>query len=151
LNLNQDSDEDHDRPDEFEIQNETSQETELQNNEDILASDSESTMKNSKQKKGKSSKKQQQNKKNETNASSIINEKKKQNKQEKSSENENEEPAESNKPPVCSVCNQEFESRNRLFEHIKEEGHAILKTASNQPISHNSLKKAKRMAKANKN
>jgi DnaJ family protein A protein 5 len=34
------------------------------------------------------------------------------------------------KPVICSVCNQEFESRNRLFEHIKEEGHAAPKTAS---------------------
>ena len=34
----------------------------------------------------------------------------------------------SSKPSICSVCKLEFESRNKLFEHIKAEGHAIVKT-----------------------
>jgi DnaJ homolog subfamily A member 5 len=36
--------------------------------------------------------------------------------------------SEESKPSICSVCKLEFESRNKLFEHIKAEGHAIVKT-----------------------
>ena len=51
----------------------------------------------------------------------------------------------------CSVCDEEFETRNKLFEHIKKEGHAALKPAQpDQPLSHNQLKKNKRLAKASK-
>jgi DnaJ family protein A protein 5 len=54
----------------------------------------------------------------------------------------------------CSVCDEEFDTRNKLFEHIKKEGHAALKTvdANEKPLSHNAMKKNKRMAnKAAKN
>lgn len=55
------------------------------------------------------------------------------------------------KKPICSVCDEEFETRNKLFEHIKKEGHAALKpTDENQPLSHNAIKKNKRLAKAKK-
>lgn len=50
----------------------------------------------------------------------------------------------------CSVCQFEFESRNKLFEHIKVEGHAIQKpinASSNEPLSHNAAKRNKRLAK----
>ena len=51
----------------------------------------------------------------------------------------------------CSVCDEEFETRNKLFEHIKKEGHAALKPAQpDQPLSHNQMKKNKRLAKATK-
>ena len=51
----------------------------------------------------------------------------------------------------CSVCDEEFETRNKLFEHIKKEGHAALKPAQpDQPLSHNQMKKNKRLAKASK-
>lgn len=48
----------------------------------------------------------------------------------------------------CTVCDEEFTSRNKLFDHIKTEGHAALKTAdSDQPLSHNAVKRNKRLAK----
>jgi hypothetical protein len=53
----------------------------------------------------------------------------------------------------CQVCLEEFESRNKLFEHINKEKHAILKPAQNQeqaPLSHNAVKKNKRLLKAKK-
>ena len=57
------------------------------------------------------------------------------------------------KPPICSVCNEEFDTRNKLFEHIKKEGHAVLKpTTGEQPTSHNAAKRNKRLLnKSNKN
>lgn len=52
---------------------------------------------------------------------------------------------------VCSVCNEEFETRNKLFEHIKKEGHAALKPVDeSQPLSHNAAKRNKRLAKNKK-
>jgi len=33
----------------------------------------------------------------------------------------------STQPLICSVCKTEFDSRNKLFEHIKLEGHAGIK------------------------
>lgn len=55
------------------------------------------------------------------------------------------------KPPVCSVCNEQFETRNKLFEHIKKEGHAALKPVDEtQPLSHNAAKRNKRLAKSKK-
>lgn len=56
------------------------------------------------------------------------------------------------KPVVCSVCQEEFDTRNKLFEHIKKEGHAALKDQSdpNKPMSHNQAKKNKRLAKGKK-
>ena len=47
------------------------------------------------------------------------------------------------KPVICSVCNQEFESRNKLFEHIKEEGHAATKSAPKKAPDANSKAKNK--------
>ena len=35
------------------------------------------------------------------------------------------------KPSICSICKEEFDSRNKLFEHIKEKGHAIVKPVTN--------------------
>ncbi len=58
------------------------------------------------------------------------------------------------KTSKCSVCDEEFDTRNKLFEHIKKEGHAALKTvdANEKPLSHNAMKKNKRLAnKATKN
>lgn len=49
----------------------------------------------------------------------------------------------------CSVCGEEFDTRNKLFDHIKQEGHAAPKPQDG-PMSHNALKKNKRMAKAQK-
>ena len=55
------------------------------------------------------------------------------------------------KPSLCSVCNQEFSSRTKLFEHISKEGHAAPKVIEpSQPLSHNALKKNKRLAKVKK-
>lgn len=31
--------------------------------------------------------------------------------------------------PTCAVCHAQFESRTKLFQHIKESGHAALKSA----------------------
>lgn len=31
------------------------------------------------------------------------------------------------KATTCSVCGEDFETRNRLFQHIKKSGHAVLK------------------------
>jgi len=28
---------------------------------------------------------------------------------------------------ICSTCNEEFSSRNKMFQHLKESGHAALK------------------------
>lgn len=33
------------------------------------------------------------------------------------------------KPGACAICHAEFPSRSKLFDHIKETGHAMLKTA----------------------
>lgn len=71
-----------------------------------------------------------------------------------------------NKPIVllkCTVCSKEFESRNKLYQHITSEGHTANKlvveaaTAAaaldagldpdGQPLSHNAIKKNKRLAK----
>ena len=75
------------------------------------------------------------------------------------------------RPPIvllkCTVCQKEFESRNKLYQHITSEGHTANKievTAATaavaldagldldgQPLSHNAIKKNKRLAKlANK-
>ena len=57
------------------------------------------------------------------------------------------------KPSICSVCKQEFVSRTKLFEHISKEGHAATKVVvpdSSQPLSHNAIKKNKRLAKSKK-
>ena len=54
------------------------------------------------------------------------------------------------KSVICSVCNEEFETRNKLFEHIKSEGHAAVKTAEGN-FSHNALKKSRRALKTTKN
>jgi len=58
-------------------------------------------------------------------------------------------PANEPKKAICSVCNKEFESRSKLFLHIKEEGHAAPKLPE-QPMSHNSVKRNKRLAKSKK-
>jgi len=34
-----------------------------------------------------------------------------------------------NEVPLCKICNEEFETRNQLFKHIKQTGHAELKSA----------------------
>lgn len=47
---------------------------------------------------------------------------------------------------ICTVCQEEFSSRNKLFDHIKTEGHAAPKLE--KPLSHNAIKKNKRLAKA---
>ena len=49
---------------------------------------------------------------------------------------------------ICTVCQEEFSSRNKLFDHIKTEGHAAPKLE--KPLSHNAIKKNKRLAKATK-
>ena len=50
----------------------------------------------------------------------------------------------------CTICETEFDSRNKLFDHINKEGHASLKQ-TDQPLSHNAIKKNKRLlAKINK-
>jgi DnaJ family protein A protein 5 len=46
---------------------------------------------------------------------------------------------------ICTVCQEEFSSRNKLFDHIKAEGHAAPKLE--KPLSHNAMKKNKRLAK----
>lgn len=56
---------------------------------------------------------------------------------------------ESLKPIICSVCNQEFESRNKLFEHIKEEGHAAPKTI-NKKVPNANAKVDKKNKKSKK-
>jgi DnaJ homolog subfamily A member 5 len=43
---------------------------------------------------------------------------------------------------ICSVCKEEFQSRNRLFEHIKEEGHAALKETQSTKNSKKTSKKS---------
>ena len=57
-----------------------------------------------------------------------------------------------NNKHVCVVCQSLFESRNKLFEHIKAEGHAVLKPSvvvnnNNQSMSHNAAKRNKRLGK----
>lgn len=47
------------------------------------------------------------------------------------------------KPSICSVCKKEFSSRNKLFDHIKAEGHAIVKTVQ-QPKSKKTKSKNKK-------
>lgn len=57
------------------------------------------------------------------------------------------------KPSICKVCNQTFPSRTKLFEHISKEGHAatkVVEPSASQPLSHNAMKKNKRLAKAKK-
>jgi DnaJ homolog subfamily A member 5 len=57
------------------------------------------------------------------------------------------------KSSLCKVCNQEFSSRTKLFEHISKEGHAaakVVEQSTSQPLSHNAMKKNKRLAKAKK-
>ena len=57
------------------------------------------------------------------------------------------------KPSICKVCNEEFPSRTKLFEHISKEGHAATKIVEHdksQPLSHNAMKKIKKLAKAKK-
>jgi DnaJ family protein A protein 5 len=41
---------------------------------------------------------------------------------------------------VCEICKEEFDSRNKLFAHIKEQGHARLKS---EPAKENKAKKSK--------
>ena len=71
-----------------------------------------------------------------------------------------------NKPVVllkCTICSAEFDTRNKLFQHISAEGHTANKievsaataaaaldagvTVDGQPLSHNAIKKNKRLAK----
>ena len=56
------------------------------------------------------------------------------------------------KKSICGVCYKDFESRSKLFNHIKEEGHAAPKisTSEQQPLSHNSVKRNKRLANKTK-
>ncbi|CAF0968438.1 unnamed protein product [Brachionus calyciflorus] len=55
------------------------------------------------------------------------------------------------KEKICSVCSLEFETRNKLFDHIKKEEHYALKTENEtRPLSHNEIKKNKRLLKAKK-
>ena len=57
----------------------------------------------------------------------------------------------SEKITKCSVCSETFETRNKLFDHIKKEGHAALKTNEpTLPMSHNATKRNKRLNKNKK-
>lgn len=47
----------------------------------------------------------------------------------------------------CSVCQIEFKSRNKLFDHIRTENHAAPKS---EGLSHNATKRNKLLAKKNK-
>ncbi|XP_045158963.1 dnaJ homolog subfamily C member 21-like [Mercenaria mercenaria] len=49
-------------------------------------------------------------------------------KQTKKNKKENK-PDPSQKPGSCGICHEEFQSRSKLFQHIKETGHAMLKNA----------------------
>lgn len=46
-------------------------------------------------------------------------------------------------PNDCKVCNEDFETRNQLFKHIKETGHAELKQQSAVPSSNKKKGKKK--------
>ena len=59
-------------------------------------------------------------------------------------EKNNENASEASKPAVCSVCKAEFESRNKLFEHIKIEGHALPKTITQTTKPKTKKNKAKK-------
>ena len=47
------------------------------------------------------------------------------------------------KPIICTVCNEEFDSRNKLFDHIKEKGHAAPKLVKPEPKAKKSKKPKK--------
>lgn len=42
---------------------------------------------------------------------------------------------------TCSVCHAVFESRTKLFDHIKDEGHAAIKTVPTQTVKKAGKKK----------
>ncbi|XP_052776271.1 dnaJ homolog subfamily C member 21-like [Mya arenaria] len=66
----------------------------------------------------------------------------------KKSKKEKSKPDPNQKSGRCEICGSEFPSRSKLFDHIKETGHARLKTAPTP--SENSLKQGKKNKKKQK-